>query len=282
MGNRLRITVLVENFAGRRGVLAEHGLAFGINLRGRTALFDTGQGLALAHNAKVLSFDLGGVGDVILSHGHYDHADGLGEVFKAGSHARMYVHPAAIAPKYARSDDGESHDIGMSPATKELIHKCGDRVTWTRQPTEVYEGLFVTGEIPRRTEYEDVGGPFCSDQGGQPDPLIDDQAVFVDTRLGTVVLLGCGHAGVVNTLLHVGELTGGRPIHAVMGGMHLVNASRERVQRTIDDLRGLDIARMGPGHCTGHAAIAKLWSAFPGTCHPCATGMTMEFEIDDA
>jgi 7,8-dihydropterin-6-yl-methyl-4-(beta-D-ribofuranosyl)aminobenzene 5'-phosphate synthase len=94
-----------------------------------------------------------------------------------------------------------------------------------------------------------------------------------------VVLVGCAHAGVVNTLHHVRELTGGKPIHAVAGGMHLASASRERIVRTMADLRELGVERIGPCHCTGAAAIAGLWNTFPGQCSPCGVGTKLEFEI---
>ena len=90
------------------------------------------------------------------------------------------------------------------------------------------------------------------------------------------MLLGCAHAGVVNTLHYVHELTSGKPIHAVLGGMHLVTASRDRMDRTISELRRFDVERLGPAHCTGFAATAELWKAFPGRCFPCLVGTKTE------
>jgi 7,8-dihydropterin-6-yl-methyl-4-(beta-D-ribofuranosyl)aminobenzene 5'-phosphate synthase len=171
-------------------------------------------------------------------------------------------------------------DAGMPPPVRERVLDHREVLTLVDRPTEMCEGLFLTGEIPRRTEYETTGGPFFSDEGGQrTDPLPDDMAIFFDSHDGTVVLVGCAHAGVVNTLRYVRELTEGKPIHAVVGGMHLATASRDRMDRTIADLRELGIKRIGPCHCTGAAAIAGLWNAFPDPCFPCGVGVTMEFEI---
>jgi len=275
-----RITVLVENSVQRSDLLAEHGLAFWIEMCGRCLLFDTGQGRVLSSNVDKLGVPLTRTEAVVLSHGHYDHTGGAASVLQAAPHAKVYVHPAAFQPKYVRADDGTSRDVGMPPSAAAAIRKRADHVNETDRPTEIYDGLFVTGEIPRRTEYEDTGGPFFSDPDGQrTDPLLDDQAMYFAGREGTIVLLGCAHAGIINTLQYVDELTNGKPIHAVMGGMHLVRASRRRMERTIGGLRQFNVLRLGPSHCTGLAATAELWNALPGTCFPFGTGTTIEVEI---
>jgi len=140
-------------------------------------------------------------------------------------------------------------------------------------------GFFLTGEIPRATSFEDVGGAFFLDEAGtQPDPILDDQALFFDTREGLVVLLGCAHAGVVNTLNHIGRLRPGRRFHVVLGGMHLLTAGPERIICTVEALRALGVERLGPAHCTGAAATARLWSEFPNACTVCSVGSRFMFQ----
>lgn len=120
----------------------------------------------------------------------------------------------------------------------------------------------MTGQVPRTNQIEDTGGDFyCGAQGADVDWLLDDQSLFFKTRLGVVVVLGCAHAGVVNILSYIQELTGER-IHAVLGGMHLLRADTERMQFTIDGLRRLAPDWLAPNHCTGDAAVADLWAAF--------------------
>jgi 7,8-dihydropterin-6-yl-methyl-4-(beta-D-ribofuranosyl)aminobenzene 5'-phosphate synthase len=144
---------------------------------------------------------------------------------------------------------------------------------------EVVPGLFTTGPIPRVTDFEDTGGPFFLDsEGHNTDPLIDDQALFFEAKDGTVVLLGCAHAGVINTLRHVKSLTGNRPVSVVIGGMHLVQATAQRVQWTIEELRRLRIAQIAPAHCTGSVAVEKLQRSFQNRCIPCHVGTTFTFE----
>lgn len=277
----IRVTLLAENTAYGPGLLAEHGLAYWIEIDSRRVLFDTGQGGVLMHNAFRLSVPLREVDAVVLSHGHYDHTGGLADALKTTRPVPVYAHPAALEPKFMVDSARKSRDIGIPFPSKRAVREHAERLVETREPTSVAPGLFVTGYVPRVTDFETTGGDFFLDSDGhRPDPVEDDQSVFFDSVAGTVVLLGCAHAGVVNTLHHIRRLTNERPIHAVFGGMHLVGASQERVRRTIGELRELGIGRLGPAHCTGIAAIAALWNALPGQCISCHAGARFEFQSD--
>ncbi|MBN2217863.1 MAG: MBL fold metallo-hydrolase [Pirellulales bacterium] len=275
---RTRVTVLVENTAAAPGLLAEHGLAYWIEHAGRNVLFDTGQGGALAGNAYKLGIRLHDLDALVLSHGHYDHAGGVAEALKTARSMKTHVHPAAFERKFLRNADGTAREIGMPYRSARVIQDRRNRWIAATEPTTVVDGLAATGPVPRLTDFEDTGGPFFLDESClQPDPLEDDQSVYFDTAEGTVVLLGCAHAGVVNTLNHIRQLTGHRPIHAVIGGMHLVGASPARMDRTIEEFRRLDIKRLAPAHCTGMAFTVALWNAFPGRCQSCPVGTRFEF-----
>ena len=280
MSDTIHMTILVENTAGRRDLLGEHGLAFWIDTGTRRVLFDTGQGIALEHNARRLGIDLASADAIVLSHGHYDHTGGLAIATQSAPEAVLYAHPAAFEKKYARNQDGSSREIGFpSPKDGALQDMCA-KWTPTQQATEVFNRGFATGAIPRHTAFEDTGGPFFLDKDCHtPDPLDDDQALFFESSQGTVVLLGCAHAGVVNILRHIRELTCGRRIHAVIGGMHLHQASPERITQTIQAFRELDIEMIRPAHCTGATATAQLSAAFPDRCAPCPAGTTLEFHV---
>ncbi len=274
-----RVTVLVENTAYSPGLLAEHGLAYWIEIDSRRVLFDTGQGGVLVHNAYRLGTALRDTDAVVLSHGHFDHTGGLAEALRTKSPVPVYAHPAALESKFMVHSQGKSRDIGIPFPAKRAVREHAERLVETREPTSVAPGLFVTGPVPRITDFETTGGDFFLDaEGKRPDPLEDDQSVFFDSAAGTVVLLGCAHSGVINTLHYIRRLTNNRPIHAVFGGMHLVGASAERVDRTIEEFHKLEIQRLGPAHCTGIAAIAALWNALPGRCVSCHTGARFEFE----
>lgn len=276
MTHKIRIIVVVENTAHGAGLLGEHGLAYWIEWEGRRVLLDTGQGTVLASNAFKLDVPLHKADAVILSHGHYDHSGGLAEVLRV-NRPYVFAHPAALEPKFARNQDGSSRAIGVPASGERALREHSGSWVTTSSPTPVFGELYVTGPVPRVTDFEDTGGPFYLDaECSRPDPLVDDQAVFFDTPDGVVVLLGCAHSGVINTLQYVDKLTGGRPIHAVLGGMHLVGAAPERLARTIESLRFWNIQLLAPAHCTGMPATAALWNAFPGRCTTCHVGRRFE------
>ncbi|MEA1950653.1 MAG: MBL fold metallo-hydrolase, partial [Planctomycetota bacterium] len=134
---------------------------------------------------------------------------------------------------------------------------------------------YLTGQVPRRNDFEDTGGPFYLDQAcTEPDPLLDDQALYIETRAGVVVVLGCAHSGVVNILDHVADLTGRDQIHAVMGGMHLGRATSQRLLATSEVIKRYGIKKIGTAHCTGMRATSYLWSQFPDECFECCVGTT--------
>lgn len=279
MSETIVVTVLVENSVQAPGLMAEHGLAFHVQAGPMSFLFDTGQSGLVTQNARHLSVDLSRIRAIAVSHGHYDHTGGVRAVWDLAPEARLFAHPSVLVPRFARNPDGSAREVGLRDQNRDAIQAHAAKTSFTSKPAEVMSGFFLTGEILRETSYEDVGGPFVLDAAGtRPDPLRDDQALFFDTRDGVVVLLGCAHGGVVNTLGQVGRLTLGRPIHQVLGGMHLVNASPERLARTVAALRELRVERLGPAHCTGAVAMARLWGEFPAACSPCCVGSRFVFQ----
>jgi len=273
----MTITVLIEDSVSRPILLAEHGLAFWIDMGAQCILFDTGQSHLILANANILGIDLDAVDIVVLSHGHYDHCGGLADVLtNAGDKVTVYTHPGALQPKYRRTESTVK-DIGIPRRCLEAIRHRSENIRTVTTPTEIAPGLFLTGEIPRiHPEEQSEPGYYLDTQGRQPDSFLDDQALFMKTPGGTVVVLGCAHAGVINTLAYIRHLTGGQPLHTVLGGMHLHSASDERIAWTIASLRRFSIERFYPMHCTGAKAMAAFWTAFPGHCFSCGVGTTLK------
>jgi 7,8-dihydropterin-6-yl-methyl-4-(beta-D-ribofuranosyl)aminobenzene 5'-phosphate synthase len=279
MSEKVIVTALVENTVNVGGLRAEHGLSLLIRAGGKKLLFDTGQSDLLLSNAEKMGLTLNDVDSVVLSHGHYDHTGGVEAIGRVAPQAKFFAHPAMVAPKFAANVDGTSRFIGLAPSSVELFRSSNGRMTWTAKPTEVMPGFFVTGEVLRTNLFEDTGGRFFLDAGcTRPDPLLDDQALYFDTVRGLVVILGCAHAGVVNTLAFIRDLTANRPFHAIIGGMHLLAAGQQRMEATVDALRRWAPKNIYVAHCTGTPATAQLWNAFPGTCSSCPVGTSLVFE----
>ena len=278
MSDNVRITVLVENSVYRQKLAAEHGLSLHVQIGPRGILFDTGQTDMLLLNADAMGIALSEVEAIVLSHGHCDHTGGIPALLEIAHRARVYAHPAAFGMKYSKPAGCGSRHNGMSLAASQAIRRLGNRFVETRERTEVAPGAFVTGEIPRRTEFEDTGGPFCLDADGtQPDPLLDDQAMVIDLGKSVVLLLGCAHSGAVNTIDHISKLSGGKPVSAIIGGLHLGNATEERLDKTIARLQAARLRCVAPMHCTGWPASARLWQAMPEIYNSSGVGTVFRF-----
>jgi 7,8-dihydropterin-6-yl-methyl-4-(beta-D-ribofuranosyl)aminobenzene 5'-phosphate synthase len=263
-GPAVRITILVTDEAAAP-LIAEHGLALWVEVRGQAILFDTGAGGALAPNARALGVDLGRADAVVLSHGHFDHGGGLGAVLRAGAAPEVYAHAAAARAKY-EVNGGRGASIGLpDEAAAALAAVPSSRMHWVSGPVEVGPGIGLTGPIPRESAFEGAEGPFFLDPGGsRPDPMEDDQALWIDTPDGLVVCVGCAHAGIVNTLHYALGIRGASRIRAVVGGFHLLDAGEERLGHTVRALRGFAPDRVAPCHCTGRHATARIGEALGG------------------
>ncbi len=232
------ITILMDNVACGN-LQSEHGLSLWVEYNGKRILFDTGQSDLLLKNAKEIGVNLSETDAIVISHGHYDHTGCLSAVLDIAENATLYIHPEALGPKFTQKGDN-IRNIGMTLYTKERIHALEEskRLVWTQMPTEVLPGLFITSQIPRNTNFEDTGGAFFINHNCKKiDKLLDDQALFFETQNGLIVLLGCAHSGVINTLDYVAKLSSQKYIYGAIGGMHLLNASAERIEHTIEAFR---------------------------------------------
>jgi 7,8-dihydropterin-6-yl-methyl-4-(beta-D-ribofuranosyl)aminobenzene 5'-phosphate synthase len=265
-----RLVVLMDNCTPSDRLLREHGFSVWVEVDGTKILFDTGMSGAFAQNADYLNIPLDQTESIVLSHGHYDHSGGLSCAFERAPSAVLYAHPDVTKTCFRLKQTGEVYDIGMPEAGKAIIQNKLDRCNWVTQPTQLSENVWVTGPIPRKTSFEDTGGLFYLDRLGEDcDLLQDDLALWITSSQGLIIVLGCCHSGVINTIDYVRELSGTTAIHTIIGGAHLVDASEHRIQKTVALLDSTDIRHCALGHCTGKAAMAALADTLGEHCSPC-------------
>ena len=273
-----RITVLCENSVGPlSGTLGEHGFAALIEpAGGEPLLFDTGQGFTLLHNARRMNKDLTRVGQVVISHGHYDHTGGLKPLLEECGPKLVYSHPSVFKPRYRVKDNGEWYPITI-PASREELEAAGASFDLSKEFRTIAPGICLTGEVPRVTDFESGDqGLYCDSDGQEFDNTPDDQSLLLETEKGFVLILGCCHAGLVNTVEHVAAMTGRRDMYAVIGGTHLGFCSLEQIAKTVKALRNMGIKKLAASHCTGFAASARLAQELPKEFQTAMVGYTLE------
>ena len=279
----LRLTVLVEDTveeSNKKKLITGHGLSIlveaEVNGVDVCVLMDTGpSSKALLNNIDVLGVNPRRVDAVVLSHGHYDHTDGLmGALKSIGKRVPVLAHPEAFNLKF--SVDPKLRFNG-SAFTVADVEGAGGILFLSKDSIKIADGIITTGEIERLTSYEKVEG-FWTIKNNRvvKDSMPDDQALVINMKdKGLVVITGCAHAGVINTVNYARKITGTSRVYAVLGGFHLIDASEERIEATIRDLARFDPMFLGPCHCTGEKAISRIKEAFGDKCHRLRTGDTV-------
>lgn len=262
-----QITTLSENTASAlpRGLLGEWGLSILVEADSTKVLLDAGASVSAVHNGDLLGVDWSKIDAIVLSHGHYDHTGGLREVLKRiRKQIKIIAHPDVWDKKYIRlSQDQQPTYIGI-PFQKAELENLGAEFQLTAEPVWLSDHLVTSGEIPMTRDYEaiDPGLQVKKNDALLPDPLADDQALFIKTDQGLVVVLGCAHRGAVSTLRHARRVTGVESMDTVIGGTHLIRASEVQMELTIAELKEMGVQRLGVSHCTGMPAAVRLAQEF--------------------
>lgn len=263
MNTSVKITVLVDTESFDENLAKEHGFSAWIETEGRHILFDTGQTGGMLVNAERLNIDLKKADTLVLSHGHFDHTGQIPQFLELNHHARIYCCADLDRTRYSCKIGTAPRSIGMPDASKKALSSISaSRIHELGTPRYLTPRVGMTGPVPRESLLEDTGGPFfLDDHRGVDDLIEDDQSMWFETDKGLLILLGCCHAGLVNTVEYIKQISGIDKVHGIIGGMHLVNANEERLQYTFDHLKRWKTDKLVPCHCTGQIPVAKMIEA---------------------
>lgn len=283
MIDKLKMTVLVDDSKNpsKPELQDKHGLSFYIEAEVKderiTILMDTGPSAeTILHNADRMEIDLSKIDLIFLSHGHYDHVNGLIGVLKRKSEPTIVLaHPQAFDSKFVYRPHlkyaGSFYQLSEIRAFEGVLLFAKNHVTLT-------DGIMSSGEIQRSTTYEEVEGFWkVDDDLFVQDIMLDDQSLIVHMRgRGLVVIAGCAHAGIINTIKQARRITGINRVYAVIGGFHLKDASDKRIEATIEELSKIKPSIIRPCHCTGSRAVKELIDTFNDRCKLLRVGTILE------
>ncbi len=255
-------------------LVAEHGLSLLVTVyqgtKSHTILFDTGYSqIGVPHNIELLDIELQRIEAIVLSHAHMDHTGSLHKILEGiQGPVTLVVHPGAfLFPRYIERDDGKRQRFPKTLSREDLT---SEKVEILESKTPILmadDGVMVTGEVERTTGFEKglPGALLERDGKMKRDPISDDQALVLNLKeKGLVVISGCSHSGIINTILHAQKLTGLTKVHALLGGFHLTGPAFEPIiEKTIKELKNVAPEVIVPMHCTGWKAIQRLSQEFP-------------------
>ena len=258
-----------------KSIHAEHGLSYYIETvtNGKTSacMFDYGlDPVGVMNNVTLLGLDLGKADAFSLSHGHFDHYSSAINILKQNQSrisggTPFYVGDEAFARRYGlKPGRTEPDDLGQ--LRKEDIEALGLKVVEVKKPVEIIPGAYFTGNIERVTTYEKVPPTLLITREDKtvPDDFRGEQALVFNVKgKGLVVLSGCAHAGIVNTVKHAQKIAGIDKVHAILGGCHLANVKPEIIQNTVADIKAMKPDYIIPTHCTGFEAMVAFSKEMP-------------------
>ncbi len=283
-GNKIQLTVLVENSVAfpflpgnLQGLLGEHGLAVLIDNGREQILYDTGRGRTLLGNIEQSGHRAENIEKVVISHGHRDHTGALLPLLQSRGKTEVFCHPGIFDEKYGKNGSRMNY-IGVPFSVKEL-KEAGAVFKFNRKTLAVSERVALSGPIPRIHAWEQDEGSFFIRDGETlvRDGFEDEQALFIHSDSGLVIVTGCGHAGIINTIEHAVSCFGAKNILAVVGGLHLSGASAARLALTVEHLKRFEIDKFVVGHCTGFEAMCRLQREFKKKVMPLNAGAQLEF-----
>jgi 7,8-dihydropterin-6-yl-methyl-4-(beta-D-ribofuranosyl)aminobenzene 5'-phosphate synthase len=277
---KLKITILCENTVGRMIGIGEHGFSAFIETDQGNYLFDTGKGHSIVSNSLVLEKDLRGIKKIFLSHGHQDHTGGLPEVLQLKGKVDVHAHPHIFLDRIAVTKEKETETRRFAGLLykRSYLECLGAHFLFNSDFVEVENGMFLTGEVVRQTEFEksDPRLFMAIDGKTSPDTFPDDQSLILDTEKGLVLVLGCAHSGMINIIDHVMNKMNKKKFYAILGGTHLDFLTPEQLEQSILSLKKIQVEKIGVSHCTGMRASFRLHQEFGNRFFQGCVGSVLE------
>lgn len=267
------IRVLADNIAGE-GFGCEWGLSLYIRHKGHVVLLDTGASPLFAENAAAAGCDLAAVEFGVLSHAHYDHADGMGAFFAANDRAKFYLRQGARENCLGYHGDQLDY-IGIRRGT---LARHSDRIVFADGLYELYTGAWLLPHTtPNLAALGEKAGMYVEDGGNRrrPDDFSHEQTLVMEAKAGLVVFSSCSHGGVMNILREVGEAFPGKPVRALIGGFHLYETPDAEIEELAERLRDAGVDAVVTGHCTGQPAFDRMKPILGDTLTQMRTGLNI-------
>lgn len=264
----IKVNILAENRAKKRGILGEHGLSMLVEVDGYKVLFDAGQTDVFSLNAELDGIDLSMVDALVISHGHYDHTGGVPEFCRLNKKASIYIHPDAFCERYnAAHEKAVGRCIGV-PWSCESEESFKSRMVFVKEPIRIHEEIMLSGEIPVRSELKPSSSFVKRNDSGklEEDAVIDEQFMIINGSRGIYLFIGCSHPGILNCIAYAKELLPNSEIHGIIGGMHLERYGFEQLAEIASGLKSAGVGKIIPLHCTGILASCYLKNSFGGNC----------------
>jgi len=269
----VKVVTLADNLVYDSRLLGQWGFSAFIEVIDQNRdvhyiVFDTGsKKRALLYNIKALKIDLSSLEHVVLSHGHYDHTSATVELIKKSQRkVKVLVHPYAFLPKFRIKKKRRKYFGIPKGERKTDMQMANGQIIEVTKPTEIVSGVTTSGEIERTNPFEKITWKAMTIIEGKQvqDKVPEDQALYINVeKHGLLAIVGCAHAGIVNTLDHALAVTGAKKLYGFVGGTHLIKPKELRLNETIKKLKDYDLKLMAPSHCTGYKSMIALNQTFP-------------------
>lgn len=271
---QLKAVVLVDNI-GHQGLTGEWGLSIYIKYGDRRLLLDTGASGLFLKNARKMKLPMKKIDCAVLSHAHYDHADGMKTFFACNDHAGFYVRKETAENCYAKKWIFHKY-IGIP---RHVLQEYSQRIYYVEGDYKLYSGVWL---IPHKTPgLEQIGRrekmDLRTENGWRPDNFAHEQSLVFETERGLVIFNSCSHGGAANIINEVAATFPDKKVYGLIGGFHLFNKTEGEIRALAEEIRKTGIAYVCTGHCTGERAYEIMKKELGENLHQLHVGLMMKF-----